>query len=79
MELPPSKEQKVPMEVVIEMSPTSTANMELDKDLKKRIRMIQNATSMPPTADKELPEQKQTRNKTMPAKPIARALFIDCS
>jgi len=26
-----------------------------------------------------VPEQKQTRNKTTPAKPIARVLFIDSS
>jgi len=77
MELPLSKEWKVPMEVVIEMSLASTTNMELDKDLKKRSRMIQNAMSTAPTADKELLEQKQTRNKTTPAQPSTRALFID--
>jgi len=66
------------MEVVlIEMSPASTNNMDLDEDLKKWSRMTKNDTSMPTATDNELPEQMQTCNEAMPAKPPARALFTD--
>jgi len=73
----PSKEWLVPMEVVVEASPASTQDMEVDEDLKKWARMKTIMTSTTDIAMKESPEQKRIQNaeKTM-EKMMVFILFI---
>jgi len=60
MEQPPSKEQLVPMEVVVEASLVSTQDMEVNEDLKKWERTNPIMMSTADIGKKESPEQKRT-------------------
>jgi len=66
------------MEVVVEASPASTQDMEVDEDLKKWARTKPLMTSTTDIAMKESPEQKRIRNKEEATETKAvRVLFMD--
>jgi len=77
-EWPPSKEWPVPMEVVVEASPVSTQDMEVNKDLKKWARTKPIMTSTTDIVMKESLEQKRIWNEeeAMETKAV-HVLFMD--
>jgi len=77
-EQPPSKECRVPMEVVVEASPVSIQDMEIEEDLKKHGWMIPLMMGTVDIKKKESPEQKRIQNEEKPIETtMVCVLFIE--